>query len=86
MMPWNRKEVWMGANAQKFSEIKNALAHSQIEYAYDINLMIKYIIARKQVFSRARGKAWRAPGNRVCCRERHAGESGTGSAILCLCA
>ena len=36
MMPWNRKEVWMGANAQKFSEIKNALAHSQIEYAYDI--------------------------------------------------
>ena len=50
---------------KNFSEIKNALAHSQIEWRYEI------------AFSRARGKAWRAPGNRVCCRERHAGESGT---------
>ena len=35
MMPWNRKEIWMGSDMRKFSQIRDLLAHSQIEYTYD---------------------------------------------------
>lgn len=36
MMPWNRKEVWMGSDEQFFSKLKSALSESQIKYQADM--------------------------------------------------
>ena len=36
MMPWNRKEVWMGSDEQFFAKLKNALSICQIKYEADL--------------------------------------------------
>lgn len=36
MMPWNRREVWMGSSQQEFSRIKNLLAENGIPYDFNV--------------------------------------------------
>lgn len=36
MMPWNRKELWMGISQQKFSEIRKLLSDHKIAYDYNV--------------------------------------------------
>lgn len=35
MMPWNRKEIWIGNDPQKFSKAKTLLGSNQVEYDCD---------------------------------------------------
>ncbi len=36
MMPWNRKEIWMGGDEQFFTKLKSALSTGQIKYEVDM--------------------------------------------------
>ncbi len=36
MMPWNRREVWMGLSLEVFAKVKNKLSEGQIEYDYNV--------------------------------------------------
>ncbi|MEA5003487.1 MAG: hypothetical protein VB081_08315 [Christensenella sp.] len=35
MMPWNRKEIWMGSDEQFFLKLKKALSSCQVKCASD---------------------------------------------------
>ena len=36
MMPWNRRELWMGSSQKKFSQIKNLLRENGIPYDFNV--------------------------------------------------
>ncbi|MBC5647515.1 hypothetical protein [Christensenella tenuis] len=53
MVPWNRRELWIGTSQQKFSRIKNLLAENGVPH--DVNV-------RSTSWSGGRGFGGRSAG------------------------